>query len=154
MAALDKRDVKLQTLFNLEPIPENERNLPTRVAKAVVVDEPKEVEIVDPEETDEDRRSKEDYNTARQVHYEALEQSAEALEVLLELAKQSDSARLFEVLSAMIKDRVEMSRSLNDLESRKSTKVVEKNTNNTQNNYFVGSTAELQQMLKDANNHA
>ena len=82
---------------------------------------------------------------------ELLAQSKDALDNLIAFAKSAESPRAFEVVSGLIKTTADVAKNLSDLTAgnRKPD-----NQTNTQNNIFVGSTAELQKLLKDTNkNH-
>jgi hypothetical protein len=96
-----------------------------------------------------------DYEFARSKYYELVEKGDEAIELMLDLARESEHPRAFEVLSTMIKQNAEIADRLMDLQKKK--KEVKKfdqlpNGGNqpqqlTQNNVYVGSTTDLQRML-------
>jgi|TARA_B110000908_G_C10149792_1_gene400747 hypothetical protein len=99
-----------------------------------------------------------DYKFARDHYYKLAEKGEEAIELMLELARDSEHPRAFEVLSTMLKQNAEVADRL--MELQKKTKEVKKDDNNplsltngsaalTQNNVFVGSTSDLQRMLLD-----
>jgi hypothetical protein len=129
--------------------------------KAIIEVTPNEImEVAECEErsySDEltDKR-REDYDYARNNIKMAIEQGADALEDLLAIAKSSESPRSFEVLSNLMKSIVESNEKLIDInkkvdesETEAGIQVVEKEqVQNQQNNYFIGSTAELQEMIK------
>ena len=74
----------------------------------------------------------------------------EAVDGILDVARSSDHPRAYEVAGQLIKNVGDVADKLIDLQKKmkelddESTKV----TNNTTNALFVGSTAELQKMLK------
>jgi len=110
----------------------------------------KDVELVKPDTTKDDIES--DYKYARENLYNAIERGSDALEELVELAKQSQSPRAFEIVGQMIKTLTDSNKDL--LEIQKKVKDLKredksKGPNNVTNALFVGNTAELQKMLKD-----
>jgi predicted house-cleaning noncanonical NTP pyrophosphatase (MazG superfamily) len=89
-----------------------------------------------------------DIQKAKAVHYDLINKSSQALEELMEFAKQAESPRAYEVVTGLIKTTSEVAKTLVDLNNslpKKSEAPVQKNT---QNNIFLGSTAELQKLLK------
>ena len=93
-----------------------------------------------------------DYKYARENLYGVIEKSTDALDNLIDLAKASEHPRAFEVLSGMIKNISDVNDRLMDLNKKKKDldkKEEIKNIANTTNNLFVGSTAELQKILKN-----
>jgi len=92
-----------------------------------------------------------DYNYSRQTYYDLIEKGKDSLDLMLEVARESEHPRAFEVLSGMIKNVSEVNDKLMDLNKKNKDisadeiKKIEKTTNNL----FVGSTAELQRMLQD-----
>jgi hypothetical protein len=100
-------------------------------------------------------QSEDDYVYARTNFYEIIEQGTSALQELIEVAKQSQHPRAYEVIASTIKVLVDANKDLVDL-SRKQKELsstTNKTENNTvTNNLFVGSTADLQKMLKGINN--
>jgi len=91
--------------------------------------------------------NEEDIKKAREVHHDLLNKSKDALDNLLDFAKASESPRAYEVVSNLIKTTSEVAKTLVELNNSK--KEEPKTQNNTQNNIFVGSTAELQQLIKN-----
>lgn len=91
-----------------------------------------------------------DYEYSRATYYELLDKGREGLDLMMEVARESEHPRAFEVLSGMIKQMSEVNDKLIDLQKKKTDldKPKEKERKAlTQNNVFVGSTAELQKML-------
>jgi len=110
----------------------------------------KDVELVKPDTTKDDIES--DYKYARENLYNAIERGSDALEELVELAKQSQSPRAFEIVGQMIKTLTDSNKDLLEIQKKvKDLKREEKSKgpNNVTNALFVGNTAELQKMLKD-----
>ena len=95
-----------------------------------------------------------DYEYSRETYYDLIEKGRESLELMIEVARESEHPRAFEVLSGMIKGIADVNGSLIDLnkkykELQKSDSPKESNTTN--NNLFVGSTTDLQRMLLGQN---
>ena len=100
----------------------------------------------------EDKNADNDYNYSRSTYYELVEKGKESLELMIEVARESEHPRAFEVLSGMIKNISDVNDRLMDLNKKKKDldrKEEIKNIANTTNNLFVGSTSELQKILKN-----
>lgn len=113
----------------------------------------KDVEVLKPDTKNDEIES--DYKYARENLYNAIERGSDALEELVELAKQSQSPRAFEIVGQMIKtltdankDLLEVQKKVKDLKKEEQSK----GPNNVTNALFVGNTAELQKLLKDNKN--
>ena len=92
-----------------------------------------------------------DYAYQRQNFYNLVERGTDAVEGILELAKESDHPRAYEVAGNLIKQVAEVTEKLGDLQEKmKKLKEVPDNApKSVTNALFVGSTAELQKMLKE-----
>ena len=92
-----------------------------------------------------------DYAYQRQNFYYLVERGSDAIEGILELARESDAPRAYEVAGNLIKQVAEVTEKLGDLQEKmKRLKEVPSNApKNVTNALFVGSTAELQKMLKE-----
>ena len=92
-----------------------------------------------------------DYEYQRQNFYNLVERGTDAVEGILELAKESDHPRAYEVAGNLIKQVAEVTEKLGDLQEkmRKLKEVPNTAPKNVTNALFVGSTAELQKMLKE-----
>ena len=92
-----------------------------------------------------------DYEYQRQNFYNLVEKGTDAIEGILELAKESEHPRTYEVAGNLIKQVAEVTEKLGDLQEkmRKLKEVPDNAPKNVTNALFVGSTAELQKMLKD-----
>jgi hypothetical protein len=91
-----------------------------------------------------------DYEYSRDTYYDLIEKGRESLELMIEVARESEHPRAFEVLSGMIKGIADVNDKLMDLNKKqkeltKEDKPSESTTTN--NNLFVGSTTDLQRML-------
>ena len=96
-----------------------------------------------------------DYERVRRDLFDLSEQGDEAIELMLELARESEHPRAFEVLGQLIKNNAEIGEKILKLhKSKKEQDKIEDVLGLTQqgptnNNVFIGSTAELQKMLRD-----
>ena len=91
-----------------------------------------------------------DYEYTRGHYYALLEKGQEAIDSILELAQSSEKARDFEVALQGIKSMADVADKLMDLQ-QKNKKIREEDKSspkNVTNALFVGSTAELQKLLK------
>ncbi len=95
-----------------------------------------------------------DYEYSRGNLYSLIEKGQEAVNGILELAQESDSARAYEVAGQLIKSVADTTDKLIDLQ--KKMKDIDEEPNrgptNVTNALFVGSTAELQKLLKQQKN--
>ena len=100
----------------------------------------------------EEKNVDNDYKYSRDTYYELVEKGKQSLELMIEVARESEHPRAFAVLSGMIKNISDVNDRLMDLNKKKKDldrKEEIKNIANTTNNLFVGSTAELQKILKN-----
>lgn len=94
-----------------------------------------------------------DHDFARGNYYKLVEKGEEAIELMLELARESEHPRAFEVLSTMMKQNAEITDRLMDLQKKKKDVLGvgqekgEQPSKLTQNNVFVGSATDLQKMI-------
>ena len=96
-----------------------------------------------------------DFERVRRDLFDLSTQGEEAIELLMELARESEHPRAFEVLGQLIKQNAEIGEKV--LKLHKSKKEQDKTDEPaalaqqaaTNNNVFIGSTAELQKMLRD-----
>ena len=95
-----------------------------------------------------------DYKYQRENFYNLVERGQDAIEGILEIAKESDHPRTYEVAGNLIKQVAEVTEKLGDLQEkmRKLKEVPNTAPKNVTNALFVGSTAELQKMLKGKSN--
>ncbi len=92
---------------------------------------------------------KTDYEYSRDTYYELIEKGKDALESMIDVARESEHPRAFEVLSGMIKNISDVNDRLMDLNKKNkelNTKETVKQIENQQNNFYL-STAELQKMM-------
>jgi len=93
-----------------------------------------------------------DYEYARGNFYSIVEKGQEALNGVLELAQETESARAYEVAGQLIKSVSDAADKLIDLQKKmkdiESESVTNNTTNVTNNAVFLGTTAELSKLLK------
>ena len=92
-----------------------------------------------------------DYKYQRENFYRLVEQGSTAIEGILELAREGEHPRAYEIAGNLIKQVSEVTEKLGDLQEkmRKLKEVPNNAPKNVTNALFVGSTAELQKMLKE-----
>ena len=92
-----------------------------------------------------------DFETGRKNLYNLLDKGNEAIDGILELAKEGEHPRAYEVAGQLIKTVSEVSQNLLDLQDKlkKVKEVPNTAPKNVTNALFVGSTTELQKMLKE-----
>ena len=106
-----------------------------------------------PPKVDKDDRTK-DYEYTRGELYSLIDQGQEAVRGALEVAQESGHPRAYEVAVAVMKHVADMTEKLQDLHKKMKDLDAEQKkgpTNVTNNAMFVGSTTELQKMLKQMN---
>lgn len=129
---------KLNQILNIQPDADRQ-HLP------MVQDRPEEASIHN------------DFDYARENLMDVIEKGQEALFDLMDVARQSQHPRAYEVLSTMMNTLVGANKDLLDLQAKKKKLLeVEPEANNQQvtNNLFVGSTAELQKMIDQRRNNS
>ena len=133
----DADDILNEVLGVSEPTP-----------KEVVVSEPV------PRPSDELDDVDADYKYQRDNFYKLIEKGQNAIEGILNVAKESDHPRGYEVAGNLIKQVAEVTEKLGDLQEKmkKLKEVPNSAPKNVTNAVFVGSTAELQKMLKGKTN--
>jgi len=91
-----------------------------------------------------------DHKNSREYYYNLIDQGQEAIAGILEVAKEGQHPRAYEVALAGIKNVADTVDKLQDLNKKlQNLKELPKSaTPNIKNALFVGSTAELQKMLK------
>ena len=107
-------------------------------------------EIVVPETKLNDEDIDNDYKYQRENFYNLIERGQDAITGILDLARESETPRSYEVAGNLIKQVAEVNEKLVDLQMimLKLKEVPSNAPKNVTNALFVGSTAELQKMLK------
>ena len=129
-------DVLDETLGVFDPVEQELKGAKTKV----IVKKPSD----DLEDTDAD------YKYQRENFYNLVERGQDAIEGILEIAKESEHPRTYEVAGNLIKQVAEVTEKLGELQEKMKRLKEVPNTapKNVTNALFVGSTAELQKMLK------
>ena len=102
-----------------------------------------------------DKDVKDDYEFSRKTYKDLIYSGTSSMDVLSELAIESEHPRAFEVLSQTIKNISDVTKNLMDLQKQKKDLTQEEREEAkkvTNNNVFVGSTTDLQRMLLDKDN--
>ena len=127
---MSKVDQKLDELLDIQgEIVQVEKNLPTISSNS------------------QDKGT--DYKYSREIFYNLVERGQDAIEGILDIAKESEHPRVYEVAGQLIKTVGETTEKLIDLQAK--MKQLDKDDNvpdKVQNNLFVGSSTELQKLLK------
>jgi len=112
----------------------------------VKVDKPSQLKP--PEKTKDDVEK--DYEYTRANLYSLIEKGQEAINGIMEVAEEGNSPRAYEVAGQLIKSVADTTDKLIDLQKKlKDVNEDAPKTNNVTNNaLFVGSTSELQKLLK------
>lgn len=90
-----------------------------------------------------------DYIHIRKSLYDLMEQGSEGIELMMELARESEHPRAFEVLGQLIKQNADISEKLMKLQKDKRVVETPEKQQTTNNNLFIGSTTDLQRMLRN-----
>jgi hypothetical protein len=110
-----------------------------------------EVKKTLPATVPEDKDPDIDFETGRKNLYNLIDKGNEAIDGILDLAKEGEHPRAYEVAGQLIKTVSEVSQNLLDLQDKlkKIKEVPNTGPKNVTNALFVGSTTELQKMLKE-----
>jgi len=140
---MTKLEDKVNEILGIEP-----DNKPT-LESVVKIDNPPVPRIEDTNKSDVDN----DYKYSRDNYYDLIQKGQEAIEGILEIAKEGQHPRAYEVAGQLITNVAQTVDKLQDLQKKlKDLKNLPKTANqNIKNALFVGSTAELQKMLKREN---
>ena len=134
---MSKIDDKLNEVLGIAEDVTYENEVKTEPKKDLIVPEEKDPEI--------------DFETGRKNLYNLIDKGNEAIDGILNLAKEGEHPRAYEVAGQLIKTVSEVSQNLLDLQDKlkKVKEVPNTGPKNVTNALFVGSTTELQKMLKD-----
>ena len=136
---MSKIDDKLNEVLGIAEVDKTYENevLPKKISTEVMVPEDKDPDI--------------DFETGRKNLYNLLDKGNEAIDGILNLAKEGEHPRAYEVAGQLIKTVSEVSQNLLDLQDKlkKVKDIPDKGPKNVTNALFVGSTTELQKMLKE-----
>ena len=133
---MSKIDDKLNEVLGIAEDVTYENEVKTETKKDLIVPEEKDPEI--------------DFETGRKNLYNLIDKGNEAIDGILNLAKEGEHPRAYEVAGQLIKTVSEVSQNLLDLQEKlkKVKEVPNTGPKNVTNALFVGSTTELQKMLK------
>ena len=134
---MSKIDDKLNEVLGIAEDVTYENEVPKKPSTDLVVPEDNDPEI--------------DFETGRKNLYNLLDKGNEAIDGILNLAKEGEHPRAYEVAGQLIKTVSEVSQNLLDLQEKlkKIKDVPEKGPKNVTNALFVGSTTELTKLLKN-----
>ena len=120
----------------------------TDVVETTVRDLTPQKPVVVPETSEQDVDN--DYKYQRENFYQLVERGQDAIEGILDLAREGEHPRAYEVAGNLIKQVADVTEKLGDLQGKmkKLKEVPNSAPKNVTNALFVGSTAELQKMLK------
>jgi len=123
-------------------------NIAADVLPATIPEE--NTELVIPQDKDPDS----DFETGRENLYKLLDKGNDAIDGILALAKEGEHPRAYEVAGQLIKTVADVSKDLLELQEKlkKIKDVPNKGPKSVTNALFVGSTTELQKLLKNKNN--
>ena len=99
-----------------------------------------------------DKDIKDDYEFSRETYKNLIKVGSRSLDILADLARESEHPRAFEVLSKSIKDIGDTTEKLMALQKAHQDLTAEEREEVkklTQNNVFIGSTTDLQRLLLD-----
>ena len=132
------------------------------MSKFDAINDSLDIEVVDEEENsiakkeskaiEKDKKdSTRDYEYTRGNLYSLIEKGQEALDSIMEVAQEGQQPRAFEVVSQLIKNVADTTDKLVDLQQKMKNLEAEdpKGPSTVNNALFVGSTAELQKLLKN-----
>ena len=120
-----------------------------------IAEEQNELEVIQKETKDlvvpDDKDPEIDFETGRKNLYNLIDTGNEAIDGILNPAKEGEHPRAYEVAGQLIKTVSEVSQNLLDLQDKlkKVKEIPNTGPKNVTNALFVGSTTELQKMLKE-----
>lgn len=130
-----KMENNLNKLFNLEPVKEIKRE-----------------DLIPLPTIDSIERKEDDFDLARNTMRDLIQKNESVINDLVNLARNSESARVYEVTGQLIKTQAEMAKDLMILHKQKKEVDGDRSSDGqsikTQNNIvFAGSTADLMKMI-------
>ena len=133
--------------MNIDTKISNALGITSREIKQQIID-PKPL-IPRPPDNFEDAEA--DYKYSRENFYNLVERGQDAITGILDLAKESEHPRTYEVAGQLIKTVSEVTERLADLQEKmkRLKEVPDHAPKNVTNALFIGSTKELQNLLKD-----
>ena len=130
---MSNTDDKLNEVLEIADLPEKIKDITPKIPR------PKENEDVDS-----------DYKYSRENLYNLVERGQDAIDGILDLAREGEHPRAYEVAGQLIKNVGEVTEKLLQLQEKmkKLKEVPDKAPKNVTNALFVGSTTELNKLLK------
>ena len=135
------------------------KNIDARIGDALGITQDIKEEILDPKPLvprpdDTLDHADADYKYSRENFYNLVERGQDAIDGILEVAKEGEHPRAYEVVGQLIKNVAEVTEKLADLQEKmkKLKEVPDHAPKNVTNALFIGSTKELQNLLKDKSN--
>ena len=135
------------------------KNIDARIDDVLGITSDIKQEIVDPKPlvprpNDSYEDADADYKYSRENFYSLVERGQDAIDGILEVAKEGEHPRAYEVVGQLIKNVAEVTEKLVDLQDKmkKLKEVPDHAPKNVTNALFIGSTKELQNLLKDKSN--
>ena len=92
-----------------------------------------------------------DFKYRRENLYHLIERGQDALDGILQVAKETDHPRAYEVAGQLLKTNADNAEKLVNLQTTKKKVTEVSGPKNVTNALFVGSTAELQKLIKGKN---
>ena len=92
-----------------------------------------------------------DFKYSRENLYHLIERGQDALDGILQVAKETDHPRAYEVAGQLLKTNADNAEKLVNLQTTKKKVTEVSGPKNVTNALFVGSTAELQKLIKGKN---
>jgi DNA-binding ferritin-like protein len=116
----------------------------SKFSEVLDIDPPNQ-EVLEPSINNE---VEDDYDYARKNLRDLIDSGMGDLNTVMDIARQSESPRAFEVATNLLKTLTDTNKDLLELAKKKKDLTQEKETKNVTNALFVGSTADLQKMIQ------
>ena len=101
--------------------------------------------------TQTENEDDDDFKYSRENLYHLIERGQDALDGILQVAKETDHPRAYEVAGQLLKTNADNAEKLVNLQITKKKVTEVSGPKNVTNALFVGSTAELQKLIKGKN---
>ena len=116
----------------------------SKFSEVLDIDPPNQ-EVLEPSINNE---VEDDYDYARKNLRDLIDSGMGDLNTVMDIARQSESPRAFEVATNLMKTLTDTNKDLLELAKKKKELIQEKEPQNVTNALFVGSTADLQKMIQ------
>ena len=116
----------------------------SKFSEVLNIDPPNQ-EVLEPSVNNE---VEDDYDYARKNLRDLIDSGMGDLNTVMDIARQSESPRAFEVATNLMKTLTDTNKDLLELAKKKKELTQEKEPQNVTNALFVGSTADLQKMIQ------